>query len=166
MQSNSKYACRCLRSSINKEPISLIPDYILCIVHSRLHPLLRCRLLFAQVSKQFPVFIALGNVIKQQKAIEVALRLEMLDYYGMRRTGRINQNRCRLLFAQVSKQFPVFIALGNVIKQQKAIEVALRLEMLDYYGMRRTGRMLYAKNLQCHMIDAWQISRQAQVTQK
>lgn len=39
-----------------------------------------------------------------------------------------------------------------MIKQQKAIEVALRLEMLDYYGMRRTGRMLYAKNLQCHMI--------------
>lgn len=35
----------------------------------------------------------------------------------------------------MSKQFPVFIALGNVI------EVALRLEMLDYYGMRRTGRM-------------------------
>lgn len=28
-----------------------------------------------------------------------------------------------------------------MIKQQKAIEVALRLEMLDYYGMRRTGRM-------------------------
>ena len=46
-----------------------------------------------------------------------------------------------------------------MIKQQKAIEVALRLEMLDYYGMRRTGRMLYAKNLQCRMIDAWQISR-------
>ena len=31
------------------------------------------------------------------------------------------------------------------MKQQNAIEVALRIEMLDYYGMGRTGRMLYAK---------------------
>ena len=31
------------------------------------------------------------------------------------------------------------------MKQQKAIEVALRIEVLDYYGMRRKGRMLYGK---------------------